>query len=287
MKLKKEVFRYALLIILLPLVFFTGAKPASGEREFLKFDEARAVRLMIDEINSIRTDAGLEPVELDTGLSVVGRAHSHDMAERDFFGHFDPDGKGANDRVRGAGLKCLVTENIGVYRADNATPSKAVSDLMDGFYDSGPHRANLMDANSTHVGIGFYQDASGVSTIFGPSEKRAPKQGYGTIFVTQNFYRLEIYETEPADLPAEVYVGEDLELNFKTVNEFDMLSLHFEKQDFFSEEYYVKAEQKDEKDYACRWSFPEDGRWTCRVIGITDPEHGVARGIGQLEFHVE
>ena len=49
----------------------------------------------------------------------------------------------------------------------------------------------------------------------------------------------------------------------------------------------VKAEQKEEKEYACRWSFPEDGRWTCKVIGITDPERGFARGIGQLEFHVE
>ncbi len=285
--MNKVVLRYAVLVILLPLVFLTGAKPASGEKDVLKLDEARAIQLMLDEVNSLRADEGLDPVELDVELSAVSRLHSRDMAERDFFGHFDPDGGGANDRVREAGLKCLVTENVGVYRADNTTLVKTVSDLIDGFDESRAHRSNILDPHATHLGIGFYQDSSGLSTIFGPSERRAPKQGYGTIFVTQNFYRLEIYETEPADLPAEVMVGEDLELNIKTVTEFELLSLHFEKQGFFSEEYYINAEPREEKEYSCSWSFPEDGRWTCRVIGITDPERGVARGIGQMGFVVE
>jgi hypothetical protein len=285
--LKQAAIRYALLTVILPLFFFIGAKPVSGEKDVLKLDEALAVKLMLDEINGMRADAGLDPVELDTELSVISRAYSRDMAERDFFGHYDPDGQGANDRVREAGLRCLVTENVGVYRSDSSTLVQTVSDLMNGFYDSGAHRANILDPDATHIGIGFYQDSTGLSTIFRPSENRAPKQGYGTIFVTQNYYRLEIYETQPSILPAEVIAGVDIELNIKTVTEFDMLSLHFEKQDFFSEEYYVKAERGEENEYSCRWRFPENGQWTCRVIGVTDPERGLARGIGQMGFVVE
>jgi hypothetical protein len=285
--LKYALVRYLALTAILPLLFLIGAKPVSGDSDFIKFDEARAVRLMHKEINRVRIDAGLRPVALDSTLSKLSREHSKDMAERDFFGHFDPEGKGANDRVRKAGFNCLVTENVGVYRADGAWLGQVVRDLMDGFLGSEMHRANILNPDITHVGIGFYQDVSGRSTIFGDEKDLWAGEGYGTIFVTQNFYRMEISGTEPALLPAEVNAGEELELSIMTVNEFDALSLHFKKEAFFSEEYFVRAEPRSANEYICRWSFPEQGSWSCKVVGVYDPTPGLARGIGQMEFVVE
>lgn len=279
--------RYFVLVLILPVLFLGAARPASGEAEFIKLDESQSVLLMLGEINEVRMDAGLDPVILDPGLSRVCRVHSQDMVKRDFFGHFDPDGLCANDRVRRAGLNCIVTENVGVYRADGASLPRLVSDLMDGFRDSAPHLRNILDPCVTHVGIGFCQDADSDTTIFGRNEDSKRLSGYGTIFVTQNFYGHEIFETEPSVLPAEVLAGEELELSIKTVNDFDVLSLHFEKESFFSEEYFVRAEPRAEREYKCNWRFPEEGRWTCRVIGIYDPAAGLARGIGQMEFVVE
>jgi uncharacterized protein YkwD len=285
--LKYNVARYLALIILLPLLFFAVPEPASGDNEVLKFDETRAMTLMLNHINRIRAEAGLHGLVLDVDLSRVCREHSGDMAERDFFGHVDPDGEGANCRVRKAGLNCLVTENVGVYRADGASLARVVSDLMDGFLGSEPHLANVLDRNATHIGIGFYQDASNRSTVFGDEKEMWGSDGYGTIFVTQNFYRLEIFEMGAAESRSGVIAGQELELSIRTASEFDILSLHFEKEGFFSEEYLVKAEQREKNEYICIWSFPEEGRWSCKVIGVYDPENGFARGIGQMEFVVE
>ena len=96
-----------------------------------------------------------------------------DMAQRNFFNHLDPDGFDGNDRVRQAGMHCLVTENIGVYRTSLIPISHIVDDLMTSFYNSELHRANILNPDITHVGIGFYQDTNGYDNPKRPTHEHA------------------------------------------------------------------------------------------------------------------
>ena len=284
----KPLVRYILVnLIALLLLFTVGAGYAVGEDEYIKLDETRAVSLMLNEINHLRANEGLGALALSAELSGVCRKHSKDMAERDYFGHLDPDGRDANDRVRQGGLSCLVSENIGVYRTDRIPLERVISDLMDSFYKSELHRANMLNPNLTHVGIGFYQNVQGSTSIFGDDENPMESKGYGVIFVTQDFFHLEITNTEPATLPAQVPAGEDVEVKIKTASDFDFLSLHFERDGFFTEEYLVQLTPEDAREYACTVRFAQSGRWACHVSGTYDEANGLSRGIGQMEFLVE
>jgi hypothetical protein len=286
--LVKLLIRYSFVnLIALLLLLSVGSAPAIGDDEYVKLDESRAVTLMLNEINRMRANEGLGPLILSPELSAVSRRHSKDMADRDYFGHLDPDGLDANDRVRQAGLNCIVSENIGVYRTDRIPMARVISDLMDSFYKSELHRANILNPHLTHVGIGFYQNAYGATSIFSDDENRAENKGYGVIFVTQDFFRLEIADTEPSALPAKVPAGQEVELKIRTVNDFDFLSLHFERDGFFTEEYLVQLAPDDLREYSCTVRFAQRGRWACHVSGIYDQVQGLSRGIGQMEFEVQ
>ncbi len=285
--IKRSLTRLLVGLVFIPLLFGAGIRTASSEVEYVKFDEVRATQLMLSEINRMRTDAGLGTVVLDPELSVVSRANSLDMAQRSFFNHINPDGLDANARVRRWGLNCIVSENIGVYRTSMISISRIIDDLMTSFYNSQSHRVNLLDPDATHVGIGFYQDAGGVSDIFDDGDNAKPVEGYGTIFVTQNFYRREIARTEPATLPAQVATGEEVEVTISTLSDFDALSLQFEREGLFSEEYLVRIRPEISREYKCKVRFAEEGRWACHVIGLFDSGQVACRGIGQMEFVVK
>ena len=158
---------------------------------------------------------------------------------------------------------------------------------MTSFYNSELHRANILNPDITHVGIGFYQDTNGQSQIFNDSNSPKPTEGYGIIFVTQNFYRREISRTEPASLPAEVTHGEEISVTIKTVSDFDSLSLQFEREGFFTEEYIVRVKPERFREYKCKVRFSEEGRWACHVVGLYDSGRVSCRGIGQMEFVVQ
>lgn len=88
---------------------------------------------------------------MDPALRCAARKHSLDMSTRDFFGHTDPDGDGPGDRIEAAGyVPLLWGENI----ASGYSSPQAV---VDGWMGSDGHCANIMNANFTDVGVGYYE----------------------------------------------------------------------------------------------------------------------------------
>jgi uncharacterized protein YkwD len=103
-----------------------------------------------------RRAAGLLPLLHSEALARVARAHSRDMAQRGYFGHEAPDGRGPADRVRDAGIAyAKVAENV----AQNQGWEDPVRQAMDGWLQSPGHRANLLDPDFTHTGVGIEIDA--------------------------------------------------------------------------------------------------------------------------------
>jgi uncharacterized protein YkwD len=98
-------------------------------------------------INQDRRSAGLLPLRWDNRLAAIARAHSRDMAENRFVAHVSPTTGDTLSRARRAGLTFpLILENVG--------QEGGVRQTHHGFMNSPGHRANVLNARATRVGIG-------------------------------------------------------------------------------------------------------------------------------------
>jgi uncharacterized protein YkwD len=120
----------------------------------LTTEDAEATLLQL--LNEERKKRGLPPVAADAELRGVALAHSLDMAEHGFFGHVSPSTGTPENRVTAAHLR---VSKVGECVALEITPAGAHRGLM----DSPAHRAAMLEASFTHVGIGVAFVESGRS----------------------------------------------------------------------------------------------------------------------------
>ena len=107
--------------------------------------EQEVIRL----VNEIRVRNGLKTLTYDWELSRVARIKSQDMKENRYFAHNSP--------VYGTPFQMM--KNFGIsYRSAGeniakgyATPQAVVNAWM----NSSGHRANILNANYTHIGVGY------------------------------------------------------------------------------------------------------------------------------------
>lgn len=103
-------------------------------------------------VNDFRREQHLIPLERQTELDRVARAHSEDMARRGFFAHESPEGRSWVDRLQLAGVSgfTMAGENVG--QTNRAEPNR---EILEGWKQSPAHRENLMSRpmNATGVGI--------------------------------------------------------------------------------------------------------------------------------------
>ncbi|NUB90738.1 CAP domain-containing protein [Haloterrigena sp. SYSU A121-1] len=138
-----------------------------------EIDRAALERYVHEAVNEERTARGLEPLEFDTELRDIARAHSEDMAERGYFSHVDPEGNDVTDRYERAGYECNANgytggENLAqtwydtpVVDDDGETVRyETEQELADGivtqWMNSPGHRENLLATQWENEGIGVY-----------------------------------------------------------------------------------------------------------------------------------
>ncbi|MDG9724565.1 CAP domain-containing protein [Streptomyces sp. DH41] len=110
---------------------------------------ARTTAEVVDLTNRERAGAGLPALAVDARLTRAAQAHSADMVARDFYSHTDPDGGKPWDRAAAAGAtRRTVGENI-------ACGQRSPADVVEGWMNSPGHRANILKADFTHIGIGL------------------------------------------------------------------------------------------------------------------------------------
>lgn len=99
--------------------------------------------------NAERGRAGLPPLATDPLLTAAAQAHCADMVARDFYDHTSPDGSQPWDRARAAGSRRrTIGENI-------ACGQRSPAEVVDGWMHSPGHRANILQRDFSHIGIGF------------------------------------------------------------------------------------------------------------------------------------
>lgn len=102
-------------------------------------------------MNGKRVEAGLKPLTLDNTLVQVARYKSDHMIQYNYFDHVTPQGTKYTDWLQAVGYKYTTAgENI-AYNTYDAV------ELFNQWWNSPGHRANMMNASYTKVGIGVVQ----------------------------------------------------------------------------------------------------------------------------------
>ena len=107
--------------------------------------EQEVIRL----VNEIRAENGLKPLTYDWELSRVARYKSQDMKDNRYFSHTSPIYGSPFQMIKNFGISYRTAgENIA---QGYATPQAVVN----GWMNSSGHRANILNASYTHIGVGY------------------------------------------------------------------------------------------------------------------------------------
>lgn len=110
---------------------------------------------IVNLVNQARADKGLSPLTLNAALSSAALKHSQDMSTNNFFDHTGSDGSSFVERIIRAGYIGIAYggENIA---AGYVSPSAVFSAWM----NSSGHRANILNADYSDMGIGYVYEAN-------------------------------------------------------------------------------------------------------------------------------
>ena len=112
------------------------------------------IQQVIDLVNQERAKAGLSPVTEAADLSAAAAVRAQEITRS--FSHTRPDGTYYNTVLNGNGVSYMGSgENIAY---GQATPAA----VMNGWMNSQGHRANILNKNFTEIGVGCYENGSGV-----------------------------------------------------------------------------------------------------------------------------
>ena len=107
--------------------------------------EQEVIRL----VNEIRAENGLKTLTYNWELSRVARYKSQDMKDNNYFSHTSPVYGSPFQMIKNFGISFRSAgENIA---KGYATPQAVVN----GWMNSSGHRANILNASYTHIGVGY------------------------------------------------------------------------------------------------------------------------------------
>ncbi|WP_010096520.1 CAP domain-containing protein [Ornithinibacillus scapharcae] len=110
--------------------------------------------------NKERQQAGLSLLEVDNALSNVAREKSNDMQRNGYFSHTSPTYGSPFDMMRDFGITYQSAgENIA---QGQRTPDEVVQAWM----NSEGHRANILNPDFTHIGVGYDPDGQHWTQMF-------------------------------------------------------------------------------------------------------------------------
>lgn len=105
-------------------------------------------RQVLREVNRARDEAGLRAFRADKALDRVAQDYAEDMLRRGYYGHESPEGEDVRDRVSRARLILQrVGENV-------ASGQPSASEVVTGWLNSPPHRANILQRQFSRHGLG-------------------------------------------------------------------------------------------------------------------------------------
>jgi len=111
-------------------------------------------KAVFDLTNVERQKAGLPAFQMDSKLAESARAKSADMATKNYFSHTSPTYGSPFDQMKSFGVTYKSAgENI-------AMGQRSAEEVVKGWMESPGHRANILNANFTHLGVGYVKNGN-------------------------------------------------------------------------------------------------------------------------------
>ena len=115
---------------------------------------------VLELVNAERAKQGLKPLEMDESVRNVARLKSQDMKKNNYFSHTSPTYGTPFEMLKKYGISYKSAgENIA---QGYQTPEQVVK----GWMNSSGHRANILNASYTHIGIGYEADGNYWTQMF-------------------------------------------------------------------------------------------------------------------------
>lgn len=125
-----------------------------GEENVVEYEASSEAEAVLKLVNNERAKAGLKPLSLSGKLTNIAVMKSKDMAEKGYFDHTSPTYGTPFEMLQQFGVHYKTAgENIA---AGQRTPEE----VMNSWMNSSGHRANILNANYTEIGIGYYKGGS-------------------------------------------------------------------------------------------------------------------------------
>lgn len=118
-------------------------------------------KLIHIQINSIRKDNGLPPLNFDYNLADIAKAHSQDMVNNNYFSHISTTGESPQDRMKNAGYLCSGWSGENIQENYKSTPD-LVNSIIQTWMDSPTHKDNILSQHYYNEGIGVYSNSDDI-----------------------------------------------------------------------------------------------------------------------------
>ncbi|EGO64155.1 SCP-like extracellular [Acetonema longum DSM 6540] len=119
---------------------------------------AAAEKKALQLLNADRQANGLPALALNGTLTALARDYAQDMIDRNFFSHYNPEGQSPFDRMKQYGVSY-------VHAGENLAINSTVEGAEKAFMSSSGHRANILNPNYTHVGLGVRYNSKGSAYV--------------------------------------------------------------------------------------------------------------------------
>lgn len=128
----------------------TPTQPDHSDNSTTQSDWAEQV---VELVNAERAKAGLSALKLNRSAAGAAQVRAQEIAS--VFSHTRPDGSGFQTALDDAGVACRgYGENI-------AYGQSSPQAVMNQWMNSSGHRANILSADFTEIGVGHYRTANG------------------------------------------------------------------------------------------------------------------------------
>lgn len=138
--------------VLLSIGLQTGSLAAYAKHpggRVLAYANSMTIGSLLADTNAARAANGQAPLNLNNKLDTAAQANADDMAARDYWSHYTPDGSPPWVWVANQGYSYQkLGQNL-------ATGFDSEQSTVDGWMASPPHRENLLDPSFKEVGFGY------------------------------------------------------------------------------------------------------------------------------------
>jgi hypothetical protein len=142
-----------------------GALRAAAKHPFgrvLSYSTSMSVGGLLADTNAARAANGVGSLSLNDKLDAAAQANADDMAARNYWSHYTPEGNSPWTWVTAQGYSYLaLAQNLAAGFSDEQS-------TINGWMASPPHRENLLNGTYTEVGFGYANNPNYTSAGGGP-----------------------------------------------------------------------------------------------------------------------